>query len=196
MPRLTAEKWEEVRREWENDQKATFVSLAETYGIDQSNINRRAAKEGWAKHGKLSDINEAAQRKADRLQFETQNETQNANAETQARGKPYAIPKIAESEDLRAAVIIRHRAEIAELEVFRKTALMAMKQAHEQKDKGAWQIAKLAADTAKSNIQALEIKQSVERAAWGMDTPEAMQQAVQTIRVEYEWQRPAGGGTA
>lgn len=74
-----------------------------------------------------------------------------------------------ESERVRAGVLVRHRAEWAELEQFRRTALKAMKDAHESGDRNAWMVAKMAADTAKANIQALEIKQSGEAKAWGLD---------------------------
>jgi hypothetical protein len=65
--------------------------------------------------------------------------------------------------------VARHRGEIAELEAFRRTALKAMKDAHERGDKESWNIAKIAADTARANIAALDLKQMTERRAWGMD---------------------------
>jgi hypothetical protein len=73
-----------------------------------------------------------------------------------------------ESIDVRAEVLERHRKEWGDLENFRKTALAAMKNAHEVGDKEAWSIAKLAADTAKANLSALEVKQQGERKAWGL----------------------------
>ena len=44
-----------------------------------------------------------------------------------------------------------------------------MKAAHETGKKEDWQIAKMAAETARLNLSALEIIQNIERRAWGLD---------------------------
>lgn len=162
MPRLTADQWAAIRIEWEGEPVATFRALAIKYNVDNSEISRRAKREGWTKRGQLAAINESAQRKADKLTDSDGNSTQRklSSADLAARG---------ESEDLRAEVLTRHRREWAELEQFRRSALKAMKDAHEAGDRNAWMVAKLAADTAKANIQALEIKQTGEAKAWGLD---------------------------
>lgn len=166
MPRLTSDQWAAVRLEWEGEPVATYSSLAAKYNIEVSNISRRCAKEGWVKRGQLASINEAAQRKADARC----DANGNANAsETQRACGAADLATRDESIDLRAEVLERHRREWSELEAFRKVALKAMKDAHEAGDREAWSVAKTAADTAKSNISALEIKQQGERRAWGLE---------------------------
>ena len=164
MPRLTDDKWAAMRIEWEGEPLATFSALADKYGVNVGNVSRKAAKEGWSKRGVLGDINEAASRRAD-----TQTDATGNARQTQ---RPFGTGDLAtrdESESLRAAVLVRLRAEWAELEGFRKSALVAMKTAHTSGDKAAWAIAKTAADTALANIRALQIKQDGERKAWGLD---------------------------
>jgi hypothetical protein len=162
MPRLTADQWAAIRIEWEGEPTATFNGLASKHGVDNSQISRVARKEGWSKRGQIADINEAAQRRADASSDPDGTQTQ----------RPLRSADLAtrdESESLRAAVLVRMRSEWAELEGFRKAALAAMKTAHENGDKAAWSIAKMAADTALANIRALSVKQDAERKAWGLD---------------------------
>ena len=161
MPRLTADQWAAIRLEWEGEPSATFNALADKYGVDRASIGRAAKRENWVKRGQLAGINESAQRKADRFTDADGNATQHGRNTGDLATRD-------ESVDLRATINARHRSEWAELDGFRKTALKAMKDAHEAGDKEAWQIAKLAADTAKANLSALEVKQNGERRAWGM----------------------------
>lgn len=163
MPRLTADQWAAIRMEWEGEPMATFHALGPKHGVDKSEISRRARRDGWAKTGQIGTINENAQRRADRST--SADGTSPAQRELNAGD----LASRQESEAVRAGVLIRHRGEWAELEAFRKAALKAMKDAHESGDRAAWMIAKLAADTAKANLQALEIKQSGEAKAWGLD---------------------------
>lgn len=162
MPRLTADQWAAIRLEWEGEPTATYQALGQKHGVDKSEISRRARREGWSKTGQIGSINENAQRRADRATDVDGNSTQRELN----RGD---LATRQESETVRAGVMVRHRSEWAELEAFRKTALKAMKDAHERGDRPAWLIAKLAADTAKANLQALEIKQAGEARAWGLD---------------------------
>ena len=164
MPRLTTDQWAAIRLEWEGEPKATFLGLSELYGVNVSSVSRKATIEAWSKRNQLGSINESAQRKADLLTDADGNARQ-----TQSEGKSVDLATRTESEDLRAAVTARHRIEWAELEGFRKSALVTMKRAHEAGDKEGWQLAKLAADTAKANLSALEVKQQGERRAWGLD---------------------------
>lgn len=162
MPRLSADTWAAIRLEWEGEPTATFSGLATKHGVNKSEVSRTAKRQSWVKTGQLASINESAQRRADKLTDADGNPTQR---------KPNAddLATRDESVDLRAAINARHRSEWAELDGFRKTALVAMKKAHEAGDKEGWQIAKLAAETARANLSALEIKQTGERRAWGMD---------------------------
>ena len=164
MPRLTTDQWAAIRLEWEGEPAQTYKALAERFGVQISSISRRSDREGWTKRNQLGSINESAQRKADLLTDADGNARQR-----QPEGKSVDLATRTESEDLRAAVTARHRTEWAELEGFRKSALVAMKKAHEVGDREGWSMAKLAADTAKQNLSALEIKQQGERRAWGLD---------------------------
>jgi hypothetical protein len=162
--RLTPDQWAAIRLEWEGDPLATFNGMAQKHGVDVASVSRHASREGWSKRNQLGDINEAANRRADAQC--------NANGDASETQRPNTASDLAtrdESEAVRAAVLVRLRAEWAELEGFRKAALAAMKTAHTEGDKAAWSIAKMAADTALSNIRALSVKQEGERKAWGLD---------------------------
>jgi len=158
MPRLKPDQWVTIRAQWEGEPTATFSELAQQHGVDRASVSRKAAAEGWSKRGVLGDINECAQRKADARVGADGNATQLNAADIATR---------TESEDVRAAVLERLRREWAELESFRRAALTVMKDAHEGAEE--WKNAKLAADTALANMRALEVKQSGERKAWGLD---------------------------
>ncbi len=162
MPRLTTDQWAAIRIEWEGEPLATFTGLGEKFGVDKANISRRSAREAWTKRGQLASINESAQRKADLL-------TDAQGHATQRNSNAGDLATRSESEDLRAAVTARHRTEWGDLEEFRQHALTAMQDAHAAGDRETWYIAKMAADTAKANLSALEIKQQGERRAWGLD---------------------------
>ena len=164
--------WAALRQEWEAGPLVSFNELAATYGINRANIGRRAAKEGWQKNGQLTAINEGAQRRAD------------ARVDCDGNEKPHTrrssdVPAATkqQSEDLRADVLTRHRKEWAELEQFRKAALMKVKDAHESSRQvdgepdvlENWRVAKLAMDTIHSGLRALSVKQAGETKAWGLD---------------------------
>lgn len=59
MPRLTPDQWASIRIEWESEPVATFRALSVKYNVDNSEISRRAKREGWTKRGQLAAINEA-----------------------------------------------------------------------------------------------------------------------------------------
>lgn len=162
MPRLSADQWAAMRLEWEGEPVATFSGLGKKYGVDNSEISRRARRDGWTKRGVLGDINEAAQRKADARCDADGNSTQRKLRDSDLATRD-------ESEDLRAEVLARHRRDWAEMVAFRKTALAEMKTAHARGDKEAWQVAKLAADTALANLRSLAVAHDGERKAWGLD---------------------------
>jgi len=148
--------------EWEGEPLATFSGLAERFEVQVSSISRRADRETWTKRGQLASINEAAQRKADLL-------TDALGHEKQSKSNAGDLATRTESEDLRAAVTARHRTEWGDLEAYRQSALEAMDTAKKAGNRETWYIAKVAADTAKANLSALEIKQQGERRAWGLD---------------------------
>lgn len=164
MPRLKDDQWAAMRLAWEGEPRLTFSALAEQYGVNVGNVSRKAAKEGWSKRGVLPDLNEAAQRRAD-----TQTDANGNAKQTQRPAGAGDLATRDESEAVRAAVLVRHRAEWAALELYRRQALEAMDRASEAGDRESWIIAKTAADTAKANLQALQVKQDGERKAWGLD---------------------------
>lgn len=156
------DQWAAIRLEWEEDPTASLRGLVDKHGVNNAEISHRSRNEGWSKRGQLGAINESAQRLADNALDADGNQTQHELSSARLATRQ-------ESEVVRAAVLIRHRGEWAELEAFRRTALKAMKDAHEAGDRNAWSITKLTADTAKANLQALEIKQAGEARAWGLD---------------------------
>lgn len=161
MPRLTKDQWDQMRIDWENDPAITITNIAGKYQICTSSVSRRASKEGWVKRGQIGGINEAAHRRADNL------------LDSNGKPVPYstadALAAKELSETVRTEVLVRHRKEWAELEELRRTALVAMRRAHEESKYSAWAMAKSAADTALSNIKALNTKQAGECRAWGLD---------------------------
>lgn len=166
MPRLTQEQWAEARVEWEDNPTMTLNYISQKYDIHRSEVTRRAQKESWTKTRQIEAINEAAHRIAD-----AQGNPTNPNI-TQHTPKALSIERTAtriESVTARAEVLDRHRKEWLDVEVMRKVALKAMKTAHDAKEYDAWKVAKMAAETARANLQVLEIKQNGERKAWGLD---------------------------
>lgn len=183
MPRLTADQWAAIRLEWEGEPTATYLGLADNYGVAVSSISRKATTEGWTKKNQLATINEAAQRKADLRVDANGNATQ-----TQRDGTVLDLANRNESEDVRAEILVRHRHEWAELENFRAISLERMIAAKESGDREPWQVAKIAADTALANMRTLEAKQAGERKAWGMDVME-----VEKPSINIAWAGVSGG---
>ncbi|MGQ9815606.1 MAG: hypothetical protein ACUVR3_10745 [Candidatus Roseilinea sp.] len=167
MPRLSPDQWAAVRIEWEGDPLATFGSLAGKYNIDKAQLSRRARQEGWSKRNQIGSINEAAARRADAQTNPDGSKTQRKLNTTQRKLNAVDLATREESEAKRAAVLVRHRQEWAELEQFRQAALAAMKAAHEGSRE--WREAKTAAETIAANARALDIKQQGEARAWMLD---------------------------
>jgi hypothetical protein len=174
MPRLTADQWAAIRIAWEGDPAATYESAAAEAATKsrfdppvKSSVSERARKEEWSKRNQLAAINESASRRAD-----SATEPNGEPIEPNETTAPFGIAVLAsreESEIKRAAVLVRHRAEWAALEMYRRHALAAMDAAAEAGQRDEWLIAKTAADTAKANFQALQVKQDGERKAWNLD---------------------------
>lgn len=173
--RIDDDLWKVIRYEWETDHEITLRALAERHGINFSTISKKAKTEGWKRLKTLSEINELAHKKADALAaLVSPSSTTEPIESTKSTGNQQTDRRVeiirqSESVDIRAEINARHRDEWLELEGFRKTALLAMKNAHKSGNKDGWAIAKTAADTAKSNMAVLEIKQNGERRAWGLD---------------------------
>lgn len=78
--RLNAEQWAAIRAEHEAD-GATFGELADKYGVNKSNISRRAKKEGWNQAETQWLIDATVENEKQNLIL--RNETQHLNATTQ-----------------------------------------------------------------------------------------------------------------
>ena len=169
--RLTDDQWAAIRAAYEQDPALSYEAAAERAAKagnfcapTKGRISQRSTQEGgWAKKGDLNAINQAAQRLADAAKL---------NDEV----NPFTPGKVAareESERVRADVIVRHRREWLEIDGYRKAALLKMKQAIGTGagtiNKDEWMIAKMAAETLRTNLSALEIKQANERKAFGLD---------------------------
>ncbi len=186
MARLTEDQWQAIRAAWEEDPTASYDAAADRAakagGFEaptKGAISQRATKDGgWSKRGQLSNINEAAQRLADAAKL---------NREV----NPYTGDRLAargDSERLRADILARHRSEWEELDEARRAALDKMRECYVVSEDGRpnmaakeeWTVAKMAAETARINLNALEIKQAGERKAWGLDDPAAEDKSAPT----------------
>ena len=170
MGRLSKEQWSAVRASWEEDPVVSYVEAAQRvsakHGFEvpsKAAISKKALLEHWSKTGELAIINEAAQRRADALDVDPEVDDKNFNK----------IVAREESERLRAEVLARHRREWSEMEGFRRSALIKLKEAYDFKgelrdERQRWIIAKLAADAVKVNFSSLALKQDGEVKAWGL----------------------------
>jgi hypothetical protein len=151
--KLSPEEWDAVRRVWEFDldepsHQEAARRAAKKQGFtppSKQSTAYRARTEGWRRHGTMLGIVEAAQRKAD-----------NKGAEG---GYAEAIRE--ESENQRADVIARHRAEWAGIIQLRKEATV-MRDSDVQESMTKTKLAKLQAEV-------LTLQQNGERKAWGLD---------------------------
>ena len=176
---LTNDQWAAIRAAWEEDPTITYegaaIRAAKEGGFrvpSKGRISQKVKAEGgWSKRGQLSGINEAAQRLADKAKL---------NAEINSFS-PERLAARSDSERLRAEILTRHRQEWEELDEVRRAALDKMRACYQPSEDGSpnlaareeWAIAKIAAETAKINLNALEIKQAGERKSWGLDDPVA-----------------------
>lgn len=177
--KLTDDQWAAIRAAYEEDPTITYEGAADLAGENgkfspptKGRISQKAKSDGgWSKRGQLSSINEAAQRLADKAKL---------NAEVNSYS-PERLAARSESERLRAEILTRHREEWEELDEVRRAALDKMRECYQPNEDGSpnlaardeWTIAKMAAETAKINLNALEIKQAGERRSWGLDDPTA-----------------------
>ncbi|WP_298642731.1 hypothetical protein [uncultured Cardiobacterium sp.] len=80
MARLTPEQWEKVRVDHEVN-GMSFSELERKYGVNNSNISRRAKKEGWNQTETQNLITATVENEKEKLAL--RRETQKLNAETQ-----------------------------------------------------------------------------------------------------------------
>lgn len=170
MGRLTKEQWSAVRASWEEDPVVSYLEAAQrvssSHGFvvpSKAAISKKALIEHWSKTGELAIINEAAQRRADALDIDPEVDDKDFSK----------IVAREESERLRAEVLARHRREWSEMEGFRRSALLKLKEAYDFKgelrdERQRWMIAKLSAESVRINFSSLAMKQDGEVTAWGL----------------------------
>jgi hypothetical protein len=185
---LSKDQWAQIRRSWEYDPDRPSDAEAgkragEKFGFaaprKQSIYDRRKA-EGWERKGTadMASVNAAAQRKADKIPFETVGADPKAVGQAaESAGKKGADPAAAASstedaENKRAEVLARHRKEWVQVGVLRQEALAK----RPQKDavgnptgKGSIAEAFEAMKLTKITAEATHIQQAGERKAWGLD---------------------------
>ena len=165
MPRLTESQWAAIRSEWESSiDEPSLLTAAERAGHRhgfqhpaKGSVSKRMAVDAakgdpWERRSNLAAINASAHRIADGRALETKGDgvsSQKAQADR------------AESEDLRATVIARHRQEWLAVTALRDEA------AGRRHDDLADAMAK--AKFAKIMAETVKIQQEGERKAWGLD---------------------------
>jgi hypothetical protein len=191
--KLTDEQWAEIRRVWEYDPaEPTYLvagtKAAEKFGFtgpSKSTIDDRAKREGWERKASMTGINAAAQRKADRMGVPDGPDAAPDGQPDASGGKKSPPPPSSpsdpasaasardEAEDLRAAVLARHREEWKQVAGLRQEALFRRpKPINGQVPPGQMDKVKDAFDAmklAKITAEATAIQQQGERKAWGLD---------------------------
>jgi len=176
MARLSQTQWDAIRSVWEYDpDEPSYEVAADRAGKkyqfkspSKSSVFERCAKEKWERRGSLNGINAAAQRKADTMVDSSGERTKpnESNAGTGAKPNDVPNPGMAqasrtESENLRAEVTARHRAEWKNISVLRQEALAVRNSNPDQ--------SMFKSKLAKINAETTAIQQAGERKAWGLD---------------------------
>lgn len=187
---LTPDQWKAVRRSWEYDPDKPTHAVAgkragEKFGFSAPSkqaVAKRAAKEGWERKSAvdMASVNAAAQRKADGMPeiggleggsgpevvAGVVGTTAKKGATTADAGS--AASSAEDAENLRAAVLKRHREEWVQVAALRQEAVK--KRHHPQSNpSGNDADAFLKAKLAKITAEATAIQQAGERKAWGLD---------------------------
>jgi hypothetical protein len=159
--------WSEIRRRWEYDPDAPSFTLAASraasaHGFQapgRSAVHSRAHREGWERKGSMEGVNASANLRADALV--------DADGAKKAAIESALNAQTAfeASADARAAVLARHRQELAAVAGLVTEALAC----RAQDPVGAFNRAKLA----KISVEATAIRQAAERKAWSLDIAEA-----------------------
>ncbi len=153
MPRPTAEMWAIARAKWEADPLLTYDELGKTLGISKQAVQKRAATGNWQRHSDgLAVLAARAHARADQ------------NIDVQIENVDPAIKKkgVDDREAVRATILTRHRTEVNGP---RKLIYDAMQSKDPDVAFKKARLAKLAMDT-------LQVAQSMERKAWGLDAGE------------------------
>lgn len=176
MARLTESQWGAIRSVWEYDPDEPSFDVAAARAAAKyqfkapakSSVFDRHTKEKWEWRGNLNGINSAAQRKADAMVDSTGTRSIPNAPDGKPSEKPNDVrnPALAqasriESEDLRAEVTARHRAEWKNIAILRQEALN-LRNTDLDKSMFKMKLAKVAAETT-------AIQQQGERKAWGLD---------------------------
>ncbi|WP_432744250.1 hypothetical protein ABXJ76_03815 [Methylobacter sp. G7] len=173
MARLTQKNWQAVRDVWEFDSDQPSMTVASeragakfgfkpppkgTLSLHMGNDAKAGVP--WVRRGTMTGIVSAAHRKADHL-VNSDDEPTKMNEKLNAISAKKEQAGRDESEDLRAAVIARHRREWNIVLLLRQEALVDRKVDH----KKSFEMSKLA----KINAELTKIQQDGERRAWGLD---------------------------
>ena len=170
--------WGAIRNKWENTPRLTFGEAGEGFAVSRQAIAVKAKKEGWEKSATLSTINQQAHRKADGIPVDG---IDGIDGIVQVVDPLEVTTE--EAIDIRANILAEQRNEIKTIPKLQSKAIslfdVAIKASAAAKDtddtnvksreKAAWAVAKLAADTVKTHATIIQMKQDSEAKAWGLD---------------------------
>jgi len=160
---LTEAQWDAIRRAYEYDPDNPSMEMsarraAEKFGFrppSRAGIHKRSKAEGWLRRGSMAGIIDAAHRKADRLV------SADGRTEPDPQGAKLAYEERLESEDQRAEVLARHRAEWqVVIEMRQEAADLRTENMPAAMDR---------ARLAKTVAEVTKLHQDGERRAWGLD---------------------------
>lgn len=162
--KLTPDHWQAIRTCWEYDpDEPTYLDAAlraaKEHGFappGKSTIDARQKREAWERRGNLNGINAAAQLMAD-SQVDTAGKVRQDDS-------AMVVVKRSEAINVRAQVTVRHRAEWDDVDLVKAEALAIRDTDHDGS------MAKL--KSAKLLAEVITLKQTGERRAWGLDTPD------------------------
>lgn len=162
-PPLTEAQWDAIRRSYEYDHDNPSMEMsanraAEKLGFGaptRAAVHKRSKAEGWVRRGSMAGIVDAAHRKADRMV------QSDGRSEPDPLGEKLAYEARQESEDKRAEVLARHRAEWQDVITLRQEAIDLREESRSE----SMDRAKLA----KTVAEVTKLHQDGERRAWGLD---------------------------
>lgn len=146
MARLTADQWKSARVKWESDPTLTFGVIAAELGVSRVAVSKRAGVEKWERVNDLATLAKLAHARSDAREV-TAKVTVEVTEET-IDARDAAV-------DLRADVIDRHKADLAQHRRLHTAEEMAA-------DLEAGKRAKIA-------IEVVALRHKAERAAYGLD---------------------------
>lgn len=151
-----ADKWTEVRRQWEADPTLTFDTIAGQLGLTRQAVSKKARNDGWAKVGALKKVAEKAQFRADaKVARKVAPQVDKAGKVAPSTSKNDEQATFEASVEIRAEVIEQHRKDWRE-----HREHFAVSGIAQEFDLGK---------KAKISAEMLMIRQKGERAAYGLE---------------------------